>query len=52
MKRINIDLDDELHTKAKVIAFLKNMTMKEYIQKALEDATKRDNNLLAKMKTS
>jgi len=50
MKKINLDLDDELHTKAKVIAFLKNTTLKEYLQKAVEDSVKKDNSLISRMK--
>ncbi|MEM0230885.1 MAG: hypothetical protein QXT20_01655 [Candidatus Woesearchaeota archaeon] len=50
MKKINLDLSEDLHTKAKVIAFLKNTTLKEYLQKAIEEAVKRDNNLVSKMK--
>jgi hypothetical protein len=50
MKKINIDLDEGLHTKAKVIAFLKNTTLKDYLQKAIEDSVKKDNSLISKMK--
>jgi len=50
MKKINMDLEDELHTKAKVIAFLKGTTLKEYLQKAVEDSVKKDNALISKMK--
>ncbi|MCX6711169.1 MAG: hypothetical protein NTZ02_03720 [Candidatus Woesearchaeota archaeon] len=50
MKKINLDLDEGLHTKAKVIAFLKNMTLKGYLQKAIEDSVKKDGSLISKMK--
>ena len=49
-KRVNIALDEELHTKAKVIAVLKNITLNDYIEKALEDAVKKDRGVLEKIR--
>jgi predicted HicB family RNase H-like nuclease len=49
-KRVNIALDDDLHTKAKVIAVLSNITLNDYIEKALEDAVKKDKPILDKLK--
>ena len=49
-KRVNIALDEDLHTKAKVIAVLKNITLNDYIEKASEDAVKKDKPVLDKIK--
>ncbi len=51
MKRVNIKLDEETHTKAKVIAVLKDMTLNEYLDKAITDAIERDQTILNKIKT-
>ena len=37
MGRINIELDEELHRKAKSISALKGLTLFEYINKAIEE---------------
>ena len=42
MVRINIEIEQELHKKAKLNALLKNMTLIEYIHEALETQTKKD----------
>ena len=49
-KRVNIALDEDLHTKAKVIAVLKNITLNDYIEKALEEAVKKDKATLDKLR--
>jgi predicted HicB family RNase H-like nuclease len=49
-KKVNIFLDEDLHMKAKVIAVLKNITLNDYIEKALEEAVKKDKPTLDKMK--
>lgn len=49
-KRVNIALDEDLHTKAKVIAVLSNITLNDYIEKALEEAVKKDRHILDKIK--
>ena len=41
MTRINIDLDPELHKKAKLCALLSNTTLIEYIAKAISDKNKK-----------
>lgn len=50
MKRVNIQLNDETHTKAKVIAVLKDMTLNEYLDKAIRDAIDKDQSILGKIK--
>lgn len=50
MKRVNIRLSEEAHTKAKVISVLKGITLNEYFEKAIEDAIIGDKALLEKLK--
>jgi len=42
MTRINIEIADELHKKAKLQALLKNKTLIEYVHDALEEKIKKD----------
>ncbi len=42
MTRINIELDNELHKKAKISALLQNKTLIQYIHEALEEKVRRD----------
>jgi predicted HicB family RNase H-like nuclease len=49
-KRVNIALDDDLHTKAKVIAVLKNITLNEFFEKAIDEAIKKDKATLDRIK--
>ncbi len=49
-KKVNIGLDEDLHTRAKIIAVLKNITLNDYIEKALEEAVKKDKAVLDKIK--
>ena len=49
MKDINIELKDKTHSLAKVCATLKNITMKEYLQKAIESAIEKDKDILKKL---
>ncbi|MFH1589513.1 MAG: hypothetical protein ABIB43_03020 [archaeon] len=46
MKDINIELNDKTHSLAKVCAVLKNITMREYLQKAIEKAVEKDKEVL------
>ena len=41
-KRVNIGLKEELHTQAKLIAVLKKVPLGKYLEKAIEDAVRRD----------
>ena len=49
-KRVNIGLDEDIHTKAKVIAVLTNTTLNEYFEKAIAEAIEKDKKILEKMK--
>ena len=42
MTRVNIEIDDELHKKAKLNALLQNKTLIEYIHEALRERVKKD----------
>jgi len=42
MTRINIEIDDEIHKKAKLNALLKNKTLIEYINEAIAEKVKKD----------
>lgn len=42
MTRINIEIDNELHKKAKLNALLQNKTLIEYIHEALREKVKKD----------
>ena len=49
-KRVNIALDEEVHTKAKVIAVLKNKTLNDFFEEAIAEAIKKDKHILDKIK--
>jgi predicted HicB family RNase H-like nuclease len=42
MTRINIEIEDELHKKAKLQALLKNKTLIEYVHDAIQEKVKKD----------
>jgi Arc/MetJ family transcription regulator len=46
-KRVNIELDDELHRQAKALAVLKGVPLSEFVQTAIADAVGRDIGLIA-----
>ncbi|MFH1916359.1 MAG: hypothetical protein ABIJ21_03785 [Nanoarchaeota archaeon] len=50
VKRVNIALKDDVHTKAKLIAVLKDTTLNSYFEDAIEAALEKDRNLLEKLK--
>ena len=41
MTRVNIEVEDELHKKAKLAAVLENKTLIEFINDAIEEKVKR-----------
>ncbi len=51
MKRVNIQLEDDTHTKAKVISVLKDMTLNEYFEKAIKEAIEKDQAVLNRIKS-
>ena len=50
MKRVNISISEEAHTKAKVISVLKGITLNEYFENAIDEAVAKDKQLLDKLK--
>ena len=46
MKRVNIQLKPEIHTRAKLIAVLTGIQLGKYLEKAIEEAVKKDKKLL------
>ncbi|MFH1400562.1 MAG: hypothetical protein ABIH41_03520 [Nanoarchaeota archaeon] len=52
MKRVNIKLDDDIHTKAKIISVLKDVTLNEYFESAIAEAIARDKSILEKIRKS
>jgi len=49
-KRVNIALDEDIHTKAKVIAVLTNKTLNDYFEKAIAEAIEKDKKILEKIR--
>jgi len=46
MKRVNIQLSDDLHTRAKIIAVLKGVTLNDYLARIVDEAVQRDKKVL------
>ncbi len=46
MKRVNIALSDELHTRAKIIAVLKGVTLNDYLAQLVGEGVQRDRKVL------
>jgi predicted HicB family RNase H-like nuclease len=49
-KRVNIELEEDIHTKAKVIAVLTNITLNDYFEKAIREAIEKDKKVLERIK--
>ncbi len=49
-KRVNLKLPEELHTKAKIAAVLKEITLNQYIEDAIKHALEKDKELLERVK--
>ncbi|MBR9676210.1 hypothetical protein GOV05_04325 [Candidatus Woesearchaeota archaeon] len=50
VKRVNIKLSEDSHTKAKVISILQGITLNEYFESAIGEAIKKDKKLLEALK--
>jgi len=48
VKRVNIDLRKELHSQAKIISILKNISLNKYLEDCIEKALQQDEDLLHK----
>ncbi|MFA6073379.1 MAG: toxin-antitoxin system HicB family antitoxin [Candidatus Woesearchaeota archaeon] len=49
-RQLNIRIDDELHTKAKVTAILKGITLNDYIEQAIKESLEKDKTITSKTK--
>ncbi len=50
MKRVNIALSEEAHTKAKIIAVLQDKTLNDYLQEIIYEQLKKDKKILERVK--
>lgn len=48
-KRVNIELTDELHTKAKIISVLKKIPLSIFLAEAIESSIKEDKAVIGKL---
>ncbi len=49
MKRVNIQLKDDDHTRAKIIAVLKGVTLNDYLARIVAEAVERDKKVLDRL---
>jgi predicted HicB family RNase H-like nuclease len=49
-KQVNIEVPEELHRRAKVIAILKGMTLQEFLVNAIRKETESEDKVLEKLK--
>ncbi len=45
-KKVNIALKEKVHLQAKIIAVVKGINLSEYLERAIEDAIKKDKKLI------
>lgn len=50
MKKVHIQIPELVHTKAKIISVLKDLTLNDYFEKAIAEAIKKDRAVLDKLK--
>ncbi|MFC2136435.1 hypothetical protein ACFLTH_17610 [Bacteroidota bacterium] len=50
MKKVHIQISQDVHIKAKVISVLKNTTLNEYFERAIAEAISKDKDILNKLK--
>jgi hypothetical protein len=50
VKRVNIILKDDVHTKAKLVAILKGTTLNSYIEQAIITSLTKEKEVLNKLK--
>jgi hypothetical protein len=49
IKRVNIGLKDKIHTQAKIISTLKNIPLSKFLEKAVNDAVKKEKHVLEEL---
>lgn len=50
MKKVHIQIPEKVHTKAKVISVLKDLTLNEYFERAIAEAISKDRDILNKLR--
>ena len=50
MKKVNIGLKEETHQLAKIISTLKNVTLADFLREAIEEAVKKESEIVEKIK--
>lgn len=50
MKKVNVAISEEMHTKAKIISVLNGINLNDYLAKAIEKAVEKDKEVLTKLK--
>ncbi|MBU0472262.1 MAG: hypothetical protein KKF89_04990 [Nanoarchaeota archaeon] len=50
MKKVHIQILETVHTRAKVISVLKEITLNEYFEQAIAEAIKKDKDILDKLR--
>lgn len=48
-KKVNIGLSDKTHSQAKIIATLKKIPMNKFLEKAIEEAIKKEKHVLEEL---
>jgi len=48
-KRVNIGIEERVHTQAKIISTLKKIPLGEYLEKAIEEAIKKDKKIMEEL---
>ncbi|MBW2974262.1 hypothetical protein KY366_00960 [Candidatus Woesearchaeota archaeon] len=48
-KRVNIGLEERIHTQAKIISAIKKIPLGKYFEKAIEDAVNKDKKVVEEM---
>jgi predicted HicB family RNase H-like nuclease len=49
-RQLNIRIEEDIHTKVKVTAILKGITLNDYIEQAIQKALEQDKNITSKAK--
>jgi len=49
-KKVNVPLSEDIHTKAKIISMLKKIKLKDYLKKIVEEAIKKDEDILKRLR--
>ena len=50
MKKVNVGINPETHTQAKIISVLKDINLTEYLKQAIEAAVEKDKKIIKELK--